>query len=220
VAAERGMMNRTLRTALTLLAGLAAFAFAGCSPAQPRSDTTERAKTDDVAEATETQSVAEAVLGKNAEVLAHGDLARNGLEQVFAVNRLANNKPNASGSSSSALWIMRAAIVEKKDGKWIEVLRCDERLKNPYGYLAGSPDGRVSGWRLQYDPNAPQGLEMKFTPADDYADRQASGGNESSVGALLVRWNIKVKRYQSLDQSHERYLSEIPSLETPHSTLR
>ncbi len=30
----------------------------------------------------------------------------------------------------------------------------------------------------------------------------------------------KAKRYQSFDQSHERYLSEVPSLETPQSILK
>ena len=168
--------------------------------------------------------MAKAALGEQAEVLAHGDLARNGLEQIFAVNRLgqqANAPRGGSGAvSPTPMLITRAAIIELNFGKWTEVLRCDERLKNPKGYLGGSPGARVSGWRLNFDPDTKQGLEMKFTPADADTDRQEPVGGDPPGKALVVRWNTKVKRYQSLDQSHERYLNEIPALETPLSILK
>jgi len=213
------MTIRNLRTPLVLIAGMAALLFAGCSPAQPAASNIERADPDRAAEETETQRVAQAALGMEAVVLAHGDLARNGLEQILVVNRPVNAQRGGSGPASpAAVLITRATIIQKNDGKWSEVLRCDERLKNPNGYLGGSPGARVSGWQLVFDPDTKQGLEMKFTPAD--ADRPASGSDESPSKAVVVRWNTRVKRYQSLDQSHERYLNEIPSLETPQSTLR
>lgn len=162
--------------------------------------------------------MAEAALGKRAEVLAHGDLARNGSEQILAVNRLVNARRDAAGPAG--ILILRAAILEKSGGKWTEVLRCDERLKNPNGYLAGSPAARVSGWRLEYNTDTARGLEMKFTPSDSDTDAQGLDSRESPKQALVVRWNTKAKRYQSLDASHEKYLSEVPALETPLSILK
>jgi hypothetical protein len=37
---------------------------------------------------------------------------------------------------------------------------------------------------------------------------------------IEVRWNAKVKRYQSLDRNFENFLGELPSLETPESQIR
>ena len=85
--------------------------------------------------------VAEAALGKQAEILARGDLARNGLEQVLVVNRLleASSSRAEAAANSAPIFVTRAAVLEKMDGKWSEVLLCDEHLKNPNGYLGGSP---------------------------------------------------------------------------------
>jgi hypothetical protein len=214
------MMNRSPRSKLALLAGIAALLLAGCNSAQQDSSKNSPADADPTPEQTETQRVAEAAMGKAAEVLAHGDLARNGLEQILIVNRLANTSGGAAGPANSAVRITRAAIVEKNGEQWTEILRCDEHLKNPHGYLGNSPLSRVSGWRLEYDPGAKQGLEMKFTPAGPETDRLPAGDGESPGKSVTVRWNTKVKRYQSLDQSQERYLSEIPTLETPQTTLK
>jgi hypothetical protein len=215
----------TPRPALALFLGMTAFLLVGCNPTQPASPAIDRANSDAAAkEATETQGISEAALGKQAEVMEHGDLARNGLEQILVVNRLANAQRGAGSlgdaATPAAILIRRAAILEKSDGKWTEVLRCDERLKNPNGYLAGSPAARVSGWRLEYNANASEGLEMKFTPADIDADTHGSSSSESPGKAVMVRWNKNAKRYQSLDQSHERYLNEVPTLETPLSILK
>jgi hypothetical protein len=152
--------------------------------------------------------VAEAALGMQAEVMAHGDLAGNGLEQMLVVNR----PQHASGGGMAAgdpvrIFVTRATIIQKDSGRWTEVLRCDEHLKNPNGYLGGSPIEPVTGWQLEIAPNARQGFEMKFTPADEGR-------------TITVRWNTKTKRYQSLDPSHERYLIEAPTLATPQSILR
>jgi hypothetical protein len=171
----------------------------------------------------EARDVAEASLGKQAEVLAHGDLAQNGREQVLVVNRLSTAASSgAGGANPSSIFVRRAAVLEKVGDKWSQVLLCDEHLKNPSGYLGRSPSGRVSGWRLEYRRDAQQGLQMKFTPAEK-VDTVAANTGESSAetrATFDVRWNKSAKRYQSFDQSHERYLSEVPLLETPQSILR
>ena len=107
------------------------------------------------------------------------------------------------------------------DGKWSEILLCDEHLKNPNGYLGGSSAGRASGWRLEYTQDAKEGLEMKFTPAESFELARTRIKVPSERHPTFdVRWNKNAKRYQSFDQSHERYLSEVPSLETPQSILK
>ncbi len=111
------------------------------------------------------------------------------------------------------------AILQKSNGKWSEVLLGDEHLKNPYGYLGGSPTGRVNGWRLQYAIGTNQGLELNFTPASAGAGNPDSDGDEFAERGIVVRWNAVAKRYQSMDRSHERYLNEVPTLETPQSIL-
>lgn len=218
------MPMRTPRPALALFVGMAAFLLVlagGCKPVQQASSAIDRTDPDAAVERTERQSVAEAALGNHAEVLAHGDLARNGLEQIFAVNRMAKaQRGDADSEGPAPLLILRAAILEKNGGRWAEVLRCDEHLKNPNGYLAGAPTARVSGWRLAYRTNAGRGLEMKFSPADMDTEAQASGAGDSPERAVVVRWNTKAKRYQSLDASQERYLNEVPTLETPLSILK
>ncbi len=120
------------------------------------------------------------------------------------------------------IFFTRAAILEQNDGKWSEVLLCDEHLKNPMGYLGGTPATRVTGWRLEYTQDPKEGLEIKFSPAGGFDAAHGNSGRSSEQKHPIfeVRWNKNVKRYQSFDQSHERYLSEVPSLETPESTLK
>jgi hypothetical protein len=197
-----------------LFACLAGCMLAGCgsAPDPPAADPASAARAAKDAEAHE---AAEAVLGKSAEVLVHGDLARSGSEQVLAVRRLGNASGGEAGSAArSGILIVRAAIIEKSGGKWSEILLCDEHLENPNGYLGGAPIDRVTGWQLDYDSNTATGLEMKFTPG-------ASGAEGEKPGrTIVVRWNAKTKRYQSLDASQEKYLNEIPTLETPQSILK
>jgi len=157
--------------------------------------------------AADVKRVAEGALGMHAEVIAHGDLARNGLEQMLVVNRSRNGNDDGQSGGSARLLVTRATIVQKQNGRWSEVLRCDEHLKNPNGYLGGSPVTPVTAWQLQIAPDTKQGLAMKFTPAEQ--------GPEISV-----RWNAKTARYQSLDRAEEKYLSEVPTLDTPQSVLR
>jgi len=164
--------------------------------------------------------MAETALGKQAEVLARGDLARNGLEQILAVNRNSSLPDDSAGTAKhSGIPIIRAVVLQNVNGKWSEVLRCDEYLKNPTGYLGGSPPGRVTGWRLQYAPDTKQGLELKFTPAEADSEKQISISDGAASQSLVVRWNAGVKRYQSMDRAQERFLNEVPTLETPPSIL-
>jgi hypothetical protein len=164
------MRTPRLRTALGMFFWVLALWIAGCHSAQqaaPAEVTADPPHADVVDEA---RGVAEASLGKQARVLAHGNLALNGREQVLAVNPLsAGGAPGAEETTASSIFVTRAAILEQNDGKWSQVLLCDEHLKNPDGYLGGSPAERVSGWRLEYRQDANDGLEMKLTPAEKYA---------------------------------------------------
>jgi hypothetical protein len=205
-----------------LLIWIGAVCLFGCESAQQKM-VEEQAAADSANAEAEAQSVAAASLGKESEVLAHGDLARDGREQVLVVNRFRSGGAAGNGSgNSSPILITRAALLEKNDGRWTEILRCDEHLKNADGYLGGFSKARVSGWRLEYTQDANAGLKMKFTPADALApvDSAASNGAVQQNQDLDVRWNKSTKRYQSFDQSHERYLAELPLLETPESSLR
>jgi hypothetical protein len=63
---------------------------------------------------------------------------------------------------------------------------------------------------------------MKFKSAVIVDAFNVHTGRRSAVEnpTFEVRWNKIAKLYQSFDQSHERYLSEIPSLEPTESILK
>lgn len=143
-------------------------------------------------------------LGPSAEVLAFGDLALNGGNEIL----VADPMPGTQERSSSEIRIVRAAILEKQGDTWQEIFRCDERLTNEKGFLAGTPTSPVPGWQLEFTQDPANGLELKFTEAES-----ASGGNHSET--YVVRWNQKVKRYQCLDQKGDRFLGELPAVGEP-----
>jgi hypothetical protein len=216
------MRIRRLRTILGTLCCITGLTITGCHSAPQQAGVEVKVDFKRADEAEEARRAAEASLGKEAEILAHGDLAQNGREQVLVVNRFSTATAGAGGTKPTAIFVTRAAILEKYAGKWSQVLLCDEHLKNPNGYLGGSPTTRVSGWRLEFDLDAKEGLTMKFTPAERF-DAENGNANQNSAPehpSFEVRWNKNAKRYQSFDQSHERYLSEVPSLETPQSILK
>src|SRR6267378_6595663 len=160
------MDNKTRRMVAALVVGVVAFLLVGCNSAQQTTPAEAAAPPAATAAVPENQQVAEAVLGKQAEIVAHGDLARNGSEQLLVVNRFEKAAHGAVGPENpSPIFVTRAVIVEKNDGKWAEVLRCDEHLKNPRGYLGGSPAAPVTGWRLEFTPDTDQGIELRFTPS-------------------------------------------------------
>ena len=151
---------------------------------------------------------AESALGAEVEVLSFGDLAHSGRQQILAANRL---QKTPSGVVPGLL-VTRVVILEKDGEKWNEAFRADEHLKNPNGYLGATPLAPVTGWRLQYEQHPDTGLVMYFTPIE-----RPAGGYLQTIG---VRWNPKVKRYQSLDRNFEQFLSEVPSLEKVELPLR
>lgn len=154
------------------------------------------------------QAAANNVLGSDAEVLAFGDLAKNGHTQALVVNRL---KTTPQGTVPGTL-VSRVSLIEKDDGKWKEIFRCDEHLKNNSGFLGGTPLAGVSSWRLQFEQHEDKGLVLYFTPLE-----KPTGGHVETIG---VRWNPQVKRYQSLDRNYDHFLTELPALETPQSQVR
>jgi hypothetical protein len=158
----------------------------------------------------EVQKTAESSLGSETEVLAFGDLSKSGPQQIFAINRLKAAPP---GISAEGTLVTRAVILENEGTSWKQIFLCDEHLKNTKGFLGGTPLAPVNGWRLQFEQHE-KGLEMYFTPL---MSPKGEGGHVLPVG---IRWNPKVKRYQSLDRTFENFLGELPALETPESQIR
>ncbi len=183
-------------------------AAAACTAPEPAPQPQAESKPPAPAIPEEVVAAAEAILGSEAEVLLHGDLARNGAMQVLVINRI---KETPEGLAPGTLFT-RAAIVEKAGDKWIEVFRCDEHLKNPKGFLAATPLSAVAGWRMQSEQDKEKGLVMYFTPLS-----KPAGGSLLTIG---VRWNPKAKRYQSMDRNYQAFLGETPMLEKVGFDLR
>jgi len=154
------------------------------------------------------QAAAESALGSETEVLAFGDLAKNGKQQLFAVNRL---KSTPTGVMPGTL-VSRTVVLEKDGDKWKEVFRCDGHLQNPKGYLGGTPLATVPAWRLQFEQHEDKGLQMYYTPL-----AKPAGGYIETIG---IRWNPELKLYESLDRSYEHFLGETKNLESPESQVR
>ncbi|HJZ94920.1 MAG TPA: hypothetical protein VKE70_00305, partial [Candidatus Solibacter sp.] len=140
-----------------------------------------------------------------------GDLAKTGSQQFLAANVVPKTPKN---NNIAGTIITRAVVGENENGKWTEIFRCDEHLKNAKGFLANTPINGVTGWRIQYEQDPVRGLQLYLTPLASAADPH--------VLPIGVRWNSKVKRYQTLDRTYEHFLNESPTLGggTPKSTLR
>jgi hypothetical protein len=190
-----------------LLLVAASLCVAGCGSDAPKPATGDT-KPAEPAVPAEMLDAAHTLLGSDSQVLLFGELAKNGKQQFLAANVV----PNTPKSKVAGTVVTRAVIAENEDGKWIEVLRVDEYLKNPKGFLGLTPLQAVTGWKLQTEQNADKGLTMYFTPIK-------SDSNERTL-PIAVEWNPKVKRYQSLDLRYENFLYETPSLESPRSSLR
>jgi len=156
----------------------------------------------------EIQEATKSLLGSEAQVLLFGDLAKTGKQQFLAANVV----PNTPKSTVAGTVVTRAVIAENEDGKWVELVRCDEHLKNANGYLALTPLQAVSGWKLQYENSAEQGLSLYLTPVQ--------AGTSGRTLPIAVRWNPATKRYQSMDYSYTHFLGEAPTLDNPRSKLR
>jgi hypothetical protein len=182
-----------------------ACALVECATCKSNAPPSEQAQEPKAAVPPEIQLVAQAALGNGAEVLAMGNLSQSGDQEVLAVNPIKEETAKGPG-----VLISRAVVVGNAGGKWAELFRCDEYLKNPQGYLVATPTQAVSSWRLQFS-NTEQGLAMYFTPVGISVN-----GAPPRIG---VRWNPKLKRYQSLDRFYKNFLGERASLEAPQVKL-
>jgi hypothetical protein len=156
----------------------------------------------------EAQDVAKRLLGSDAQVLLYGDLAKNGKQELLAANVV----PNTPKSVVAGTVVTRAVVAENDDGKWMELVRADEYLKNPKGYLALTPLQAVTGWKLQYEESPEKGMSLYFTPVK-------AGSSERTL-PIAVRWNPATKRYQSMDPSYQHFLGEAATLDKPRANLR
>jgi hypothetical protein len=198
-----------LRTAILIgLVCVSAVAMGCDNPAKnPPADTSaQKPKAPAVPE--DIYSAAAGALSSEAEVLAWGDLALTGRQQILAINRL--NKPELTTGSSAIF--TRMAILENDGKQWKEILLCDEHLKNPNGFLGGTPTAGVSQWRLQYEKNPTKGLLLFLTPFNQ--------GPAVRTQAIEVRWNPEFKRYQAMDANYETFIGENPALEDIHRQLK
>ena len=152
-------------------------------------------------------SAAKGALGGETEVLAWGDLALNGRQQILAINRL--NKPEANTGSGAVF--TRLAILENDGNQWKEILLCDAHLKNSNGFLGGTPTAAISEWRLQFEKNPKRGLLLFLKPFNQ--------GPTVRDQTIAVRWNPEVKRYQAMDANYETFIGENPALEEIHRKL-
>jgi len=216
VLAERSQSDRNEHPILfmrklvaVVFVALVAVVCAGCTSSPPASQSQEAAAAPPALQVPDDiQQAANDILGSDAEVLAFGDLAKDGRTQALVANRL---KTTPKGVVPGTL-VSRASIIEKDGLQWKEIFRCDEHLKNSKGFLGGIPLAEVSAWRLQFEQHEDKGLQLYFTPLE-----QPQGGHVETIG---VRWNPEVKRYQSLDRNYEHFFTELPALETPQSQVR
>ena len=185
-------------------------ALAGCGEEQPATKSANSAETTPAKPAVpeDVQGAAEALLGTETQVIVFGDLAKTGKQQFVAANVV----PKTPTNNLPGTIVTRAIIAENQDGKWLELLRCDEYLKNSKGYLGQTPAKPVTGWRLQYEQDPVKGLQLYFTPVN-------TSGSAHAL-PIGVQWNPAVKRYQSLDRTYEHFVSEATSLENARSMLR
>jgi len=180
----------------------------GCGADAPKPAPQAETKPAEPAVPEDIQLAAKALLGSESQVLAFGDLAKNGKQEFLAADVV----PKTPTNNLPGTIVTRVVVAENTDGPWAEVLRCDEHLKNQKGFLGLTPLVPVTGWRLQYEQNNEKGLELYFTPL--------KGAIDTHVLPIGVRWNPATKRYQSLDRTYEHFLLESPSMQDARSTLR
>ena len=200
-------MNRSLLGSLSCARILSlilavAFLLTGCGSEAPKPESQKPAEP---AVPEEIQDAANAFLGSGTTVLLFGDLALNGKQEFLAANVV----PNTPKKMVAGTAVNRAIVAENDNGKWVELMRADEHLKNQNGYLGLTPLQAVSGWKLQYENSPEKGMALYFTPI-----------STGSVRTIGVKYNPATKRYQSLDLNYDKFLTEAPSLESPRSVLR
>jgi hypothetical protein len=103
-----------------------AFLLTGCSSEAPKP---EAQKPSEPAVPEEIQDAASVFLGSGTTVLLFGDLALNGKQQFLAANVV----PNTPKKMVAGTAVTRAIVAENDEGKWVELMRADEHLKNQNG---------------------------------------------------------------------------------------
>lgn len=208
----------TSRISVLFVLCLIPFAYGGCGGGKVSSETPGASTIVTPMIPEEDTSAAKAALGGDAEVLLFGALGGAGTQQVVAINRLRSAPSTAetgappAGIPVTGTEVARVSILNKENGAWSEVLRCDEYLKNPSGYLRGAPALSVAGWRLEIELQTDKGRVLHFTPLAPPA--------AVKYGAVAVAWNPKAKRYQALDRNGRQFLGENSALEMPNSRLK
>jgi hypothetical protein len=211
VVGSRLNKNLTQNIFITgLVATVFGFLSVGCGTETPKpsSEPAAQAKPAEPAIPDDIQDAAKHLLGSDAQVLQVGDLAKNGKRQFLAANVI----PKTPQNNVPGTVVTRAIVAQDDDGKWTELLRVDEHLKNQKGYLGLTPLDSINGWRLQYEQNPEKGLQLYFTPLKVNGD--------THVLTIGVRWNPATNRYQSLDSNYEHFLKESTSLQNVRSSLR
>jgi hypothetical protein len=211
VAASRLQRDVAQNIFIVVLTALSLASFGvGCGTEAPKSasEPAAQAKPAEPAIPEDIQDAAKHLLGSDAQVLLVGDLAKNGKRQFLAANVV----PKTPKNNVPGTVVTRAIVAQDDDGKWTELLRVDEHLKNQKGYLGLTPLDSITGWRLQYEQNPEKGLQLYFTPLKVNGD--------THVLPIGVRWNPATNRYQSLDATYEHFLKESTSLQNVRSTLR
>jgi hypothetical protein len=200
-------VSKLLPAVLLLLPSVSLIVGCGDSPAPKPAETTA-SKPAEPAIPEEIQSAASGSLGSDAVVLAYGDLSKSGTQQILAANVVPKTpKENITGTIVS-----RAAILENQNGQWMQIFVCDEYLKNGKGFLGMTPLDQVSAWRIQHEQDPALGLTVYFTPV--------KGMPDPHVLPIAVRWNPKVKRYQSLDRTYQQFLTESATLSNIRTRLK
>ena len=203
---QLNLVKKIVLIAAACVTAMACVSCSGSSSAPARKEAAALAPAGPAVPA-DVQAAADAALGADTDVLIFGDLAKNGHQQILAMNRVKSTPETAVAGIAAT----RVAVIENDGNNWKEIFRCDGHLKNAHGFMGGTPLSPVGGWRLQYEQDAQRGLQMYFTPI-----AKPVGGYIQTIG---VRWNPQVKRYQSLDRNYEQFLGEVPALDTPQSQL-
>jgi hypothetical protein len=198
-----------LRTAILIGLICVSVGIMGCdSPAKNPAADTSAQKPSASAVPDEIFSVGKGALGSETEVLAWGDLALTGKQQVLAINRL--NKPDLT--TGSAAVFTRLAILENDGNQWKEILLCAEHLKNSNGFLGGTPTASISQWHLQFEKDPKRGLLLFLKPFNQ--------GPTIRDQTIEVRWNPEAKRYQAMDANYETFIGENSALQDIYRELK
>jgi hypothetical protein len=204
------ILRNGLAYGLAAAFALAPWLTAGCGDEPASQPAAEASKPAEPVIPDDIDTAAHGFLGKETKVLLFGDLAKNGKQQFVAANVVPKTPKNENLSGTI---ITRAVVAENDDGKWNELLRVDEHMKNAKGFLALNPLGSIAGWRIQYEQDPVKGLQLYFTPIQ-------GAGVDNHLQPIGVAWNPATQRYQSLDRTYEHFLLESPTLGTAKSRLR